>query len=344
MPASPVSRRASARLGSLRAALAALLALVSVAAVRALSRGRDWWGFTAPWDARSAASVRRHADQLSVVVSGWVALDTLTLAPRSLYPDSAPTSSTRYALVTDYYRDRFRPEAIRRLAADTELRAMTADSLAAWAAAGGYRGLVLDFEGMTPADTTALRTVVAAITRAAHHRRVPTVAVTVIAGDTLGYPTRALLDAADRVIVMVYDQHWATGAPGPIASPGWADTLIAARAAQTRTPARLVVAVPVYGYEWRPGATTVVVGADSAARLASTWGVALARDSASLNLHAAGPDSSVLWVADHRVADTLAALAARVGVHTIALWRLGLEDSTLWHVAVGARTVTRPSR
>jgi spore germination protein YaaH len=341
MPVPPVSRRASARL-AIALVATALVAVVSLAvgvpaatlATAPLqartSRSRDWWGFTAPWDARSAASVRGHADQLAVVVSGWVALDTLTLAPRSLYPDSAPRTATRFALVTDYYRDRFRPEAVRRLAADTLLRAATTDSLAAWAAHGGYRGLVLDFEGMTPADTTALRTVVAAITRAAHRRRVPTVAVTVIAGDTLAYPTRALLSVADRVIVMVYDQHWATGTPGPIASPDWAQTIIEVRAGQTRAPSRLIVAVPVYGYEWRRDRTTVVIGAADATRLAATWGVPLARDSASLNLTTTGPDSTTLWVADARVADTLAAIARGLGVHTIALWRLGLEDSTLW--------------
>jgi spore germination protein YaaH len=54
------------------------------------------------------------------------------------------------------------------------------------------------------------------------------------------------------------------------------------------------------------------------------------RDPASLNLTARGPDSSVVWVADGTTADTLAAIARRLGVRTYAIWRLGLTDSTFW--------------
>src|SRR6266536_5950315 len=32
-------------------------------------RAADYWGFAAPWDARSLASIREHPSQLAVVVS-----------------------------------------------------------------------------------------------------------------------------------------------------------------------------------------------------------------------------------------------------------------------------------
>ena len=289
------------------------------------------WGFTAPWDPRSAASVRAHSRSLAVVVTGWLALDTLTAQPIALYRDTvAAPGARRFALVTNYFRDRFRPETIRRLAADSTLLAHTSDSLAHLASAGGYQGLVLDFEAMTPADVPALQHVIKALTTAAHHRHVPTVAATVIAADTLAYPGRPLLQAADQLIVMVYDQHWATGAPGPIASPDWARTLLAARIANAGSPAHLVVGLPVYGYEWLHHAPTVVVSLADAHRLATQWGTSLTRDSASANLSASGPDSAQIWVADAPLLDTLRATAAHLGVTTVALWRLGLEDSTMW--------------
>src|SRR5215469_17125959 len=83
------------------------------------------WGFTAPWDPRSAASVACVAPALRVVISGWLRLDTLTALPVPVYPDTikVPRGPHRFALVTTYQRDRFHRETITRLAADSVLRA-----------------------------------------------------------------------------------------------------------------------------------------------------------------------------------------------------------------------------
>jgi peptidoglycan-N-acetylglucosamine deacetylase len=307
-----------------------LMASAVVSAV-AWAPDRHWWAFSAPWDPRSAASVRAHGREFGAVVTGWVALDTLTLLPTPLYHDTVGPTLQRFALVTNYFRDRFRPETVRKLAGEESLLSHTTDSLASLIVSRGYRGVVIDFEGMAPADTTALTTVVHAIAGHLHARAVSPVAMTVVAADTTTYPARALIAAgADRLIVMVYDEHWSTSAPGPIASPRWARQIIAARVAEARGPAHLVVAVPTYGYQWRRGASSVVVGADDAHRLASTWHTTLARDPVSLNLTATGPDSATLWVADGLTADTLVAIAGRLGINTFALWRLGLADSAFW--------------
>jgi spore germination protein YaaH len=275
--------------------------------------------------------VREHGREFGAVVTGWVALDTITLLPTPLYRDLAELNLQRLTLVTNYFRDRFRAESVRRLAGDTALLRRVADSLAALVVANGYRGIVIDFEGMSPPDTAALTTVVRAIAAHAHDRGISPVAITVVAADSVVYPARALLGAgADRLIVMVYDEHWSSGPPGPIASPQWARSIIAARTAEARGPTHLVVAVPVYGYEWRRGAPSVVVGADDARHLAASWHTSLVRDSASLNLWATGADSTTVWVADGTTADTLTAIARRLGVHTFALWRLGLTDSAFW--------------
>jgi spore germination protein YaaH len=307
------------------------LALCFLALSVGLRPDRHWWAFSAPWDPRSAASVKEHGRELGAVVTGWVALDTLTLQPTPLYHDSTGPEIHRFALVTNYFRDRFRPETVRRLAGDTTILAHTTDSLAALTVSAGYRGIVIDFEGMAPADTAALTTVVHAISSHLHARGLSPVAITVVAADSLTYPARALIAAgADRLVVMVYDEHWSSGPPGPIASPAWAHSIIAARTAEAHGATHLVVAVPVYGYEWRHGASTVVVGADDARRLAVQWHSTLTRDPASLNLRATGPDSATVWVADGTTADTIAAIARHLGVQTFALWRLGLTDSTFW--------------
>src|ERR1700720_3965152 len=81
------------------------------------------WGFSAPWDPRSAASIRAHGAQLDAIVLDWIPLDTLTGQPLAPYSDSLsaqlPAKVRRMALLTSYLGDRFNPTTIRRLAADS---------------------------------------------------------------------------------------------------------------------------------------------------------------------------------------------------------------------------------
>ena len=296
----------------------------------------ELWGFAAPWDPRSAATLAQHASALRVVVSGWLRLDTISALPVSAYRDtgSVPYGTRRYLLVTTYARDRFHPEIIRRLAADARLRTRSAAAIALWAYRHRYRGIVLDFESLTPADTTALSAVLASIVAAAHRRHVRPVTVAVPPADTLTFAPRRLA-AADLLLPMLYDEHWSTGAPGPIASPSWVRQLLAPWVA-TAGASRLVVGLPVYGYLWKAPATATapapatVLSFGDAQREAASLGVTLGRDSASASLHYVRPDSAQAWVADAGLLHMLMGEAQDAGVHRFALWRLGLEDPAIW--------------
>jgi len=295
----------------------------------------ELWGFTAPWDQRSAASVTCNAPMLSVLISGWIRLDTLSAMPVAAYPDSAHPrrGPRRFALVTTYQHDRFHRETIQRLAGDDALRARVAGALAAWAVDSGYRGLVLDFEGLTRDDTVALAAVVQSIADSAHRRHIRPVTVAIVPTDTLAYASRHLA-SADLLLVMLYDEHWATGAPGPIASPTWVRQALALRVAEAGA-ARLVAALPAYGYLWKAPAPAAVLSFADAQRQASALGIPLVRDSISATLHFVRPDSAEAWVADAVLTRQLVQAAESLGVRRFALWRLGLEDPGVWQTAFG---------
>jgi spore germination protein YaaH len=293
----------------------------------------ELWGFAAPWDPRSAATVAQHAAALRVVISGWLRLDTITALPVSAYRDTVPVppGTRRFVLVTTYARDRFHPEIIRRLAADPALRTRSAAAIALWAYRHRYRGIVLDFESLAPADSNALSAAVRSIVAAAHRRHVRPVTVAVPPADTLTFAARRLT-AADLLLPMLYDEHWSTGVPGPIASPGWVRQLLAPWVA-TAGASRLVAGLPVYGYLWKASAPATVLSFGDAQREAATLGVTLDRDSASASLHYIRPDSAQGWVADAELLHTLMRAAEDAGIHRFALWRLGLEDPAIWPAA-----------
>lgn len=293
----------------------------------------EFWGFTGPWDRRSDASVRAHAGDLARVITGWITLDSISFRPVELYQDTlaieARLAGRTMALITSYEGSRFHPEIIRGLGSSEEAAAATAGAIAALVDSGGYRGVVIDFEGMTPRDLDALRLVIKVVADSVRAHGVTTVAVAVPAADTATYPGALLLESADIIMPLLYDQHWSASAPGPIASPEWVRRQLGMRVAEVGAE-RIVGALPLYGYRWRRAAETEVISFEDARRLSAMTNIPLSRDLGSATLNASSPEGWEVWVSDAVLIETLVRDARRLGVTTFALWRLGLEDPAVW--------------
>jgi spore germination protein YaaH len=292
-----------------------------------------YWGFTGPWDPNSDASVKAHASSLERVITGWIAFDTTSFRPILLYPDSIGTqpdiAPRAMALITTYLGSRFHPEIIRGLGDNAQVAALTAGGIASLIDSGGYHGVVINFEGMTPRDLAQLLTVTKAVADSVRAHGVSTVVIAVPAGDTAGYPSALLLQSADLIMPVLYDQHWATSPPGPIAAVDWVTRNLGTRVAEVGA-ARIVAAFPLYGYRWRRSAPAEVISYDDARRLTTTTNTPLTRDHASATLHAISPEGWEVWVSDQVLLETLVREARELGVTTFALWRLGLEDPAVW--------------
>ena len=320
------------------AALPLLAALCSCASARGgpPAAGAEFWGFTAPWDPRSEVSAAAHDSRMDVLVSGFITLDSASFRPTELFTDplvrNNPENGRRMALVTSYHGTRFHPETIRALASDSTLLGKTAGSVAGVLGAKGYRGLILDFEGHTPADLDVLLRVTNAFADSARAHGVSPTGMAIPATDTASYPGRSLLGSVDFLVIMLYDQHWLTSPPGPISSPDWAMRALGIRSADVGS-SRIVAAFPTYGYEWRSDSATVVLSFSEAEQLAREAHVPLVRDPASSTLHAEAPGWNV-WVSDAVLLDSLVRAARRTGITKFALWRLGLEDPRIWTAVV----------
>lgn len=298
------------------------------------------WVFTAPWDPRSDAALRAGIAPEAMVVSGWWALDSLGGTPQALYEDPVRRDTlradTRFLLVSNYRGERFHPEAVRQLATDAVARGRVADALAAEVRAQGYRGVVLDLEALEPADAEALVLVSGALASAARAAGARVVAQAVPALDTVAFPARQLLRHVDQLVVMLYDLHWSGSAPGPVAERRWARDALATwvRAAGAR---RIVAALPTYGYRWRDSLPTEVWGWEELRAGAMRSGLTPepVPGPGGLRLRMPGRDG-VAYVADAVLVQAMARDAAALGVRTVALWRLGLEDPAVWS-ALGVR-------
>ena len=96
----------------------------------------------------------------------------------------------------------------------------------------------------------------------------------------------------------------------------------------------MVASLPLYGYQWQSdSAPAATVGFDDARTLAAQDGVALERDANSESLRAKGRQWE-LWVADGSLLESLIGIGRELGVRRYALWRLGLEDPSIWGAIV----------
>jgi len=138
--------------------------------------------------------------------------------------------------------------------------------------------------------------------------------------------------AADLVILMAYDEHWQTGAAGPIASPDWFSSAVK-KAVGAIPPDRLVVGLASYGYDWPAGHAARPISVSAARTLAKRTGAAPGRDAPGGQPHftytAKGVQHQV-WFVDGQSNGAEAETARALGVRNLAFWRLGTEDPALW--------------
>jgi peptidoglycan-N-acetylglucosamine deacetylase len=306
----------------------------SGAAPLALRNTGSLWGFVAPWDTRRDSTARADAPRLDVIVGGWMQLDSITGEPTQLYPDD-PTrglaTSSRIALVTTrsgHSGDRFHPEAVRALASSTSALNLAASRLAALIARDGYSGALLDLEEQPKADLPSTLRVLRTIADTLHRRGLH-IGVEIPGPDTAAYPTGAFAAIVDFLAIKLFDEHWPTSAPGPIASPAWVRRTLSRRVADVGAE-RIVAVLPVFSYLWRANQPATLLSFDEARRAAAEANVELARDPTSRSLHATKADSWELWMTDRDLLRALESEVRALGVDRIALWRLGLEDGEIW--------------
>jgi cellulose synthase/poly-beta-1,6-N-acetylglucosamine synthase-like glycosyltransferase/peptidoglycan/xylan/chitin deacetylase (PgdA/CDA1 family)/spore germination protein YaaH len=313
-------------------------------------------GFNVKWDDNSFAAYRAHASELDWVVSEWIFVAPrgdslrLDLDPRILFANSLlpPESRPRiFAMVSNFDSQSgvFATADLRRLLTHPVARRKAIAQLTAVAERYGLAGITIDFEEV-PDDLVHdwvaflrdLRTAMAPAKR---------LVTTTIAASVDTSTAREVAAPCDYVFVMLYDEHFGRGDPGPVASQAWYD-----ERASALTPAvgakKAILALGAFGYDWNDAGGRLSGHAVTYQEMISKVRAANAVvrfDSTALNPYAAwdDPDSTshVAWFLDAATGWNHLTTVARLKAAGAALWRLGAEDPSLW--ALLDRDPTPPS-
>ncbi|WP_168929565.1 glycosyl hydrolase family 18 protein [Nocardioides sp. GY 10127] len=289
--------------------------------------------------------VRRDAAALSTVTVASIGLtasgDGLATPSKSVRAGLRRLRRTAHAeglsaqLILSNYREPvgFDARAQHRLLHHPAHRAAVASSAARTVRRAGWDGLNVDLERVRAADAAGLVSLLRELRGALPSTAALTVDVSARTSlrsyRAAGYRLRRIAGIVDVVQLMAYDQHGPTWTgPGPVGSLVWQRAAL--RAARRAVPARrLDLGVAGYGYTWPPessGRTGTSISPASARRRVERAGVTPRWHRRDGEWSATLPGGTVLWWSDARSVDARLALAARRGLHGVALWRLGTAD------------------
>lgn len=298
-------------------------------------------GFFVNWDDASLSSLRKNSGNLDLLIPEWLHLTDGVGGIRQDSPDKTAQAlhflRTRRPslpitpLVNNFIAMRWRGDLVVAMAADSAARARCIAGLLGYVQENGFAGISIDFEDLPAKGWKPFLRFMAEAADAFHARGL-TISVNVPATEP-GYPYRALATLVDSVIIMAYDEHWATSKPGPLASLAWYARALRARAAEI-PPEKLVVALGSYAYDWPKGQPATEKTFEEAVLTAQDSEGDIRLDTASVNPHFRYQDRNdqphAVWLMDATTVFNAIRTAKPLRPAGFALWRLGGEDPCIW--------------
>ncbi len=297
-------------------------------------------GYWVDYDPNSLVTVSGQGSRLT-----WVIATQFTLSGPSggvigthnaqLMQTARRQGSAVHFHVANYINGGWSREAVHGVLTSGQARDRTIRDILGLLDKFGYDGMSLDFENVPPQDRSALTGFVVRLAGAVHGRgKVMTLAVPAKTADDLtndwngAFDYTALGSAADAIIVMAYDEHWSTSAPGPIASAPWVDA-VAQFAAAEADPAKVILGVAFYGYAWPAKGAAEGISMREALDRAKRAGIAVKWDAvAQVPFYTLG--GSTVYFENPRSAVRKMEIAKAHGLGGVAFWRLGQEVPDLW--------------
>jgi len=211
-----------------------------------------------------------------------------------------------------------------------ERKALVADLIAA---AKNFDGLQIDFENVPQRDGGTFLSFLTEL-RAALGNKMFTIALPArtkkLNNDVYDY--EKILPLVDRILVMAYDEHWSTSAPGPVASLSWCKN-VAAYSMKAIGREKLIMGLPFYGRAWgdvNPSQAHVYTGIE---RLINEHKITEVRRENGIPIFEYKiPVSVKVYYDDEYSLSARMEMYRALGVTAIGFWRLGQETPAVWDI------------
>lgn len=304
---------------------------------------------------RASQSLEAAGDILTEISPVWFVLDEKgAIRPLHMANDQKVINMARangikiIPSILNFQNGTFQTAPVLAIIQDASTRRAHAQAVAKLVKDFGYDGIDLDYEGLPASAMANFTALVGAVREALPEDKILAIAVHAKHSSAQNWngpgaqDWRALLQRVDRFRIMIYDYHWATSGPGPIAPLDWMGKVLNYALSQARdagiSSQKIIAGMPFYGYNW---------GSSPPAREANYHKVSALRNDKQNQILSETRDGSsgepVLRYrrdgVDHTVYyQDAASIQGRLNILKrdfpqiggIAYWRLGAEDPRAW--------------
>ena len=306
-------------------------------------------GFYVDWDESSYASLERNLNHIDWLMPQWAHIldakdgsspleteldDPQALMALNLIREKRPQMQI-LPVVQNLDDEKWEPELLARAVATEDARHRLIMALADFVEQNKFAGVCIDFEEPTKETQPNLLKFMQELHAAFQpHGWIVTEAAPF---DDPEWNYRDYSAACDYLMLMAYDEHWSTGPEiGSVASQSWYEQHLANRLREM-DPARTIIALGSYGYEWVDGPghgketsfqEAVIASRDSDADIIF--------DPATRNPYFEFDEEDdthhTIWFLDAVTAYNEMRAASGYHCAGFALWRLGSEDPSIWQI------------
>ncbi|WP_295445570.1 glycosyl hydrolase family 18 protein, partial [uncultured Thiodictyon sp.] len=217
-------------------------------------------GFFVNWDDTSILSLKENLGNLDMVIGEWLHLkeadgtlrenDPERTAQYTAYIRTHRPEVAIVPLINNWSGTEWEGAKLGRMLGDPKARARVVAQVLSFVQGHGYAGVSIDFENLPPKSHAGFYSLLAEFSAAFHPKGLK-VSVNVPASDS-AFDYKKIAASVDLVILMTYDEHWSTGAPGPIASLPWFAKVLRERARDVPAD-KTIVGIGGYAYDWGKG-------------------------------------------------------------------------------------------
>lgn len=302
-------------------------------------------GFFVNWDDSSLASLQKNINSLDWLVPEWIRLSgddanplVLDIDQKALQLIQTEKPDLRVLpLLQNYRNEQWDADLISKALTTAAARRKVIESLLRVIDENKFGGLTIDIEEVPAEKQGALIAFVSEL-HTEFAKRGLTLAQAV-PFDNPDWDYKSFAAVTDYLMLMAYDQHWATGRPGPIAGQDWFEAGLKKRMAEL-LPEKTIICFGNYGYDW-------VSGQKEAEDISFQQAVLAAKESldSPTEIKFAAPDKNphftyteddgrdhTIWFLDAATAFNQIKAARKYPVGGLALWRLGSEDPSVWQI------------
>lgn len=295
------------------------------------------FGYFVNWDPASMVSLRLNLNRLTHLVPEWLVLengdgDLTDQSDPTVIRIAADAHLPILAMVTNF-RNGWQGKNLHKVLSSDAHRADLVNNIYNNLTEHKFAGVNIDLEELPTHDRALMVRFMQELK--AKLQPAGLLVTQAVPADSDAYDLKRLGEIDDYIVPMVYDEHYQSGSPGPVASIQWFDAQLD-RLATLLPPAKTVIGFGSYGYDWvigGRGSTEVSYSDVIAAAQQNHAPVVWDKDTANPVLrYTRDGKRHEVWFLDAVTALNQAGDVSDAGFRGLAVWRLGAEDPGLWTV------------